>query len=194
MTINDPEKLVRDCDMLRKLVATHPLAHGQLDAAIEALEVKRSNDPSIEYDIDRGTAILRLGPHVANLPEYEYILLHEFAHVADRIAPSFGYSDQKRNALDDCGQLKLMEIWNIYIDARLNYHGLFKLGKNDRDIYCTIDGKLQKAPYSIEGKLQRHISFLRSRRMTQAEATVREIWGNPQKPRTYADLISLVKR
>ena len=87
-----------------------------------------------------------------------------------------------------------MELWNIYIDARLNSHGLFKLGENDNNVLCRINGKLQKAPYSIEGKLLCHISFLRSRGFINADSIIRDFWQHPEKIKSYDDFIESTRK
>jgi hypothetical protein len=129
-----------------------------------------------------------------NCNHYEYILYHEFGHIADRLNPKFRYSDESRLALSKTEQVMFMELWNLYIDARLNHFGHFKLTKIAMGGYCRIDGKLQRAPFSIEGKLLRHISCLRSGNIDNADQIVRSIWENPLLPRSYDDLINLIRK
>jgi len=136
---------------------------------------------------------LYLTHSISKWNNFEYILYHEFTHIADRTNPLFGFADDKRDSLSDEEQLCLMEIWNVFIDSRLNFHNLFRLGNNDKRIYCTINGKLQLAPFSIEGKLLRHMSFLRSRGIQNADIIVRNVWNNPNISHSYDDLIKIIK-
>ena len=177
--------------MIHRIVRTHPFGQG-LEDKIDTVTIERSaNGPSIQFDKESCAATLFLGEDFHALANCEYILYHEFSHVVDRTNHSFGYSDEKRDCLNDYQQLCVMELWNEYIDARLNRHHLFQLGWNDEGIYCRINGKLKEAPFTIEGKLLRHISFLRSRGMKDAEKVVRSLWQESEAPRSYDDLIGL---
>jgi len=193
MKICDPDKLIPDPDVIHRIVRSHPFGQGLKDEIDTVLVDRSANGPSIQFDSESCTATLYLGEDAHTLTNYEYILYHEFSHVVDRISLTFGYSDEKRGTLSDYKQLCVMELWNIYIDARLNHHHLFQLGKNDEGIYCSINGRLQKAPFTIEGKLLRHISFLRSRGVENADSIVRNLWQNPEGYRSYDDLIRLLE-
>lgn len=193
MKINDPDKLIPNHDVIYRIVNSHPLGH-DLEEDIDTLLVHRSaKGPSIKFDNKSHIATLYLSENDHTLNNYEYILYHEFSHIVDRTKLAFGYSDEKKKLLSDCEQLCVMELWNIYIDARLNCYHLFQLGKNDENIYCRINGRLQKAPFTIEGKLLCHISFLTSRGVGNADSIVRDLWQNPEKDRPYDDLIKLIK-
>lgn len=195
MKIFDQEHLLPNEQPIHRAIEQHPL-HPKLIEWIEEVQIlveerKNSAGVRIEYDRYLRSSVLYLTRDILELPEYEYILLHEFTHVGDRIDQQFGYSDELRYSLSDVAQLKLMELWNVHIDSRLNQHGLFKLGEQDKGIYCMINGKLQVAPYTIEGKLVRHISFLRSRGMPEAEETIKKIWQFPYHIQTFSELFEL---
>ena len=163
--------------------------------AIKTLLIHESvNGPNIEFDKEDKIATLGLSEYDFNRVNIEFILYHEFSHIIDRIDPDFGYSDEKKELLTDPEKLCVMELWNIYIDSRLNNHDLFRLGENDNNVLCRINGKLQKAPYSIEGKLLCHISFLRSRGFIDADSIVREFWQHPLKIRSYDDFIESTRK
>ncbi len=197
MKISDPDQILSDQDLPQRIVKSHPL-NPALDQNIDKIVIcgagyHFTNGSSIEFDDASRMCRLHLPKDIELLDNYEFIFFHEFSHVADRTNPDFKYSDRKKTSLSDAEQLILMELWNVYIDARLNHHQLFRLGENDKGIICEINGKQQIAPFSIEGKLLCHISFVRSRGFKKADSIVRDIWDNPNKFRSYDDLIKLVK-
>ena len=195
MEIIDQKNLIPNISILEFIVKSHPFGQN-LQSYVDTISVCKDESSTsagarIEFDRVSRKVTLYLTQNVPERDNYEYILYHEFSHVADRINPAFGFLDDKNESLSDMEQLCLMEIWNVFIDARLNHYNLFKLGDNDKGIYCTIDGKLQLAPFSIEGKLLRHISFLRSRGIQNANMMVRSIWKKPDTFRSYDDLIKM---
>ncbi len=194
MIIRDPEHVLQQEEPLRQAIARHPV-HPKLGEWLEEIYIAADERSArIEYDPNKRSAILHLARHMPHLPEYEYVLLHELTHVGDRVDPSFAYSEDARHCLAKFAKLKMMELWNVYIDSRLHYHGKFVLGEQDKGVYCMINGRSQMAPYSIEGKLLCHISLLQSTGMPEAEKTVREIWQCPDRRLTFAELIELAKK
>jgi hypothetical protein len=193
MKINDPDKLIPNHDVIYRIVNSHPFGPG-LEENIDTLLVQRSaKGPSIKFDKECHIATLYLSENDHTLNNYEYILYHELSHIVDRTNRAFSYSDEKKTLLSDTEQVCVMELWNVYIDARLNYFHIFQLGKNNEDVYCKINGRLQKAPFTIEGKLLCHISFLTSRGVVKADSIVSDLWQNPEKDRSYDDLIELIR-
>lgn len=193
MIIVDQENLVPNHEIIYRIINSHPFG---LDLKNNITTLFISSDkagPCINFDKETNVSTLYISINDNALENFEYILYHEFSHIVDRTNIAFGYSDEKKNLLSDTEQLCVMELWNVYIDSRLNYYCLFQLGENDKNIYCTINGKLQKAPYSIEGKLLRHISFLASRGIRKSDVLVRDLWSSPEKDRSYDDLIKLIQ-
>lgn len=68
------------------------------------------------------------------------------------------------------------------------------LGSNDTNIYGKINGKIQKFPNTINGKLLSHISFLESRGLPNPKNIVEYIWKNPKKMISYDSLIQIAKK
>jgi hypothetical protein len=194
MIINDPKNLIPKYDLLSHIVNAHPLGQNLMTNIKTLLIHESENGPNIEFDDEDQIATLCLSKYDFNRDNFEFILYHEFSHIIDRTNPDFGYSDEKKDLLSDPEKLCVMELWNIYIDARLNNHDLFKLGENDKNVLCRINGKSQKAPYSIEGKLLCHISFLRSRGFINADSIVRDFWQHPGKIRSYDDFIESTRK
>jgi len=96
MIITDVMNLIPDKDVLEKIVKGHPLSQTLWDS-IKNLTVEPSTGPSeyISFDIMTMNAILYLFKDTALKPEYEFILYHEFSHVADKLNVGFKYSDTK---------------------------------------------------------------------------------------------------
>lgn len=192
MIIRDPGHILPQEELLRQAITQHPV-HPNLGQWLDEICVAVApSGAQIEHDPNKRSATLGLPRNMPQLPEYEYVLLHEFTHVGDRVDPSFEYRDDEKRALAGQAYFKFVELWNVYIDSRLHHHGKFVLGEHDKDS-CMINGKAQIPPYSIEGKLLRHISALSSARMPQAEETVREIWRCPERRITFGELVALAK-
>jgi len=196
MKIIDPNNLIPDYTVIERIVKTHPFSC-DLWSQIKKVIVKSHEEadnggPRIEFDHDTYETIIYVAPDIAERGNYEYILYHEFGHVADRLSLKFGYSHQARFSLSDIEQVNLMELWNLYIDARLHHHNLFRLDEQEKPTYSMINGKLRKLPCTIQGKLMAHGSFIKSRGITEAERIVKEIWENPEKSISYQDMISIV--
>jgi hypothetical protein len=190
--IIDQQALVPDKGIIADVIAHHP-ASKELCIHVKTIIVEKADKESIEYDFYSKKVILNLTQNFHKKENYKYILFHEFSHVADKTRSKFNYSDEVKNSLTDLEKSLVMELWNVYIDSRLNYYGLFMLGPNDSNVYGTIDGKLQKLPFTIEGKLLGHVAFLASRGFRDAKFIVEDIWNNPQRTISYDDLIQIVK-
>ena len=196
MKIIDPNNLIPDHGVIERVVKTHPFS-SNLCRKIVALTLANDDSetgyPRIGFNNETLEAILYVAPNLYQLENFKYILYHELGHVADQLNPKFAYSESERAALSESENIMFREIWNLYIDARLNHYGHFRLTKIAMGGLCRIDGKLQRTPFSIEGKLLRHISFLRSVNIDNADSIVKGIWENPIVFRSYNELISLIK-
>ena len=192
--VDDPSGIVPDANAIRMAVLEHPLGR-HLPRWVARVNVQLhphewSSGAMIDYCADTRTVTLSLVRRIPCLPEYRYILLHEFTHVADKTDPAFLYSDAKRFSLPDQQQRAVAELWNIYIDGRLHKMDLFELGECNRNVTCEVDGDLQVAPFTIEGKLLGHIHALRGMSVTDPDAVVRGIWESPGE-RSYEELIAV---
>ena len=196
MKIIDPNNLIPDHSVLKRVIKIHPFS-ANLYQQIHDITVSEDDSeiasPRVNFNHETCEVILYLDPLLYQRSNYEYILYHELSHVADRLNPNFAYSEELKSSLSDHERYALMEVWNLYIDSRLNHFGLFQLGENDRGVYCRINGKLQIPPFSIEGRLLRYISSLRSSGIKSADSLVKDIWENPMVFRSYRVLISLIK-
>lgn len=97
MEIIDIEKLISDHGYLGRIVAAHPF-DATLAQKIRQITIRRSErygiaQENIETDEITGHAILGVGQNTYRKADYESILYHEFGHAADRISPTFRYSE-----------------------------------------------------------------------------------------------------
>lgn len=190
--IIDQQGLVPDKGIIREVIDRHPI-YKELCIHVKTIIIEKADKESIEYDFYSKKVILNLTQNSHEKENFKYILFHEFSHIADKTRVEFGYSEEVKNSLTDLEKSLVMELWNVYIDSRLNYYGLFMLGPSDTKVYGTIDGKLQKLPFTIEGKLLGHIAFLASRGFQDAKFIVKDIWNNSQRMISYNDLNQIVK-
>lgn len=191
--IIDHKSLLPDKNIILEVIKSHPLCQ-ELYNHIETVVITEANKESIEYDYYHRKVVLNLSVNSYSKENFKYILFHEFSHIADKVRPAFKYSEELKTSLSDLEKLLVMELWNVYIDSRLNYYGLFMLGPNDKNVYGTINGKFQELPFSVEGKLCGHISFLTSGGFQDAEAVIESIWNNPGHNLSYVDLILIIKQ
>jgi len=127
MDIYDPDGIFPDQDIIVTMLHSHPFFPG-LDDEILFLTLgppSKGEGPCIDI-VDRNVSLKIHSPKIVD-DVVRYILLHEFGHVADRLDPSFNYSHTERTSLPEQKMSNFIEIWNLYIDARLNHKGLFRL-------------------------------------------------------------------
>jgi hypothetical protein len=190
MDIIDPHELIPNKSVINEVIMSHPCCHVMMPA-ITNIHVEKAETESII--VQGATITLFLQECSSRRDNFRYVLFHELYHVADRLNPEFEFDDNVKQTLATIEGQNLMELWNLFIDARLHKLGLFELDENDRGLYGTVNGKLQEIPFTIEGKQLRHISFLASRGVPEAENLVRRIWTNPPTKFTYRTLANLAK-
>ncbi|OEU60214.1 MAG: hypothetical protein BBJ57_09190 [Desulfobacterales bacterium PC51MH44] len=190
--IIEQQALVPDKGIIAEVIERHPISK-ELCIHVKTIFIEKAEKESIEYDVYSKKVILNLTQNSHEKENFKYILFHEFSHVANKARSDFNYSGEVKNSLTDLEKSLVMELWNVYIDSRLNYYGFFMLGPDDANVYGTVDGKLQKLPFTIEGKLLGHTAFLASRGFQDAKFVVEDIWNNPQRMTSYSNLIRIVK-
>ena len=202
MKIFDPEKLIPDHECLIKVVASHPFDNS-LVTKISQINIRLSENyiaegfyiahEDIETDVDKGIVILGVGRYTHLKLDYNSILYHEFGHVADRMDANFQYSEDLKNELSDSGKTCVMELWNVYINSRLNAVGLYMTSGSD---CCGIlNGEEHVFPGTIEGDLMAHMSNLEGAGFSYklAKELIENIWKYPNEPLTYPMMITKVK-
>lgn len=194
MNINDPEKLIPIQSLIIDVINTHPF-YNKLSEQINDIDIEEATQEQytgIIFDLDSHDIILRIEKEAYKQNNFLHVLYHEFGHVADKLNSSFLFSTERNMALSGKERDILNEIWNIYIDSRLNSKGLFQLCENEIPICGSINGKHKTFEHNINGRLEKHISFLESRGISQAEKLVHEIWNNPNKLISYSDIICII--
>src|SRR3989337_346526 len=130
MKIFDPDKLLPNHEHLISAVASHPF-DDSLAAKISKITISCSEmilgipNENIETDMVKGVVNLGVGRSTYLKNDYNSILYHEFGHVADGMDANFQYSEDLKNKLSDSEKTCVMELWNVYIDSRLNAVGLY---------------------------------------------------------------------
>ena len=128
--------LLQETVLLKEVVARHPF--GEYFRPIRCVELRcDENGPRIDLSSD-DRVILHLSGSEKTSPKYGYILHHEFGHVYDRMDPAFQYSLEARLCLNG-DQNKLVfvtDLWNTYIDGRLDKLGLFEFSQPPEKIHC----------------------------------------------------------
>jgi len=121
MNIIDDKNLIPDKSIIEKVINVHPLCKN-LSSRIKNLTIEISMDPSekINFDIATQKAVLFVFKDTILKPEYEFVLFHEFSHVADKLNPEFKYSDEKYDRLTTKEVAAVRTLWDCYIDSRLN--------------------------------------------------------------------------
>jgi len=195
MKIIDNKNLIPDTqkDVLIKIVKNHPSGKDLFDSIRDlTIELSTGNSEAIDFDKSTRDATLYVFEQTATKDDFEYTIHHEFFHVADRLSVRFKYSDDKKDSLIEKEKRCLMELWNLYIDTRLNDKGLLKIRQGSS--IRKINGKLQIVHYrNTDMRLADSANFLETRGVSRAEKIVREIWESPGHYLSYEDMINIVK-
>lgn len=196
MIILDPNELLPNVAILHDVIDNHPL-NSNLATHLNIVEVflsehcDESPDVKIETNLENRMARLGLGRSSQNKTYFKYILYHEFGHVADRANPDFEYSERRRTSLSESEQIAVDELWNLFIDARLNHAGVFDLGAL-QECYSLKHGRL---PNTIQGKLQSHAVMLENQGIPYKRALklASGCWKSPPGMWTYEEMVAWVK-
>jgi len=147
MKIIDNNNLIPDKEILKKIVREHPFSKN-LDSRINTLIIEllpsQATSETSKLNFGNNDVILSIFRTTPEKNNYKYILYHEFGHIADQFNPEFEYTEEGMNSLTNNEKLKVEELWNAYIDARLNDKNLLQVGNNDNNMWGTINGKPQK--------------------------------------------------
>ncbi len=195
MKIIDNKKLIPDAqkDTLIKIVKNHSSGEDLFDSINNlTIELSTGNSEAIDFDKPTGDATLYVFEQTATEDDFECTIHHEFFHVADRLSERFKFSDEKKDLLTKEEKYCVMELWNLYIDTRLNDKGLLKIRQGSS--FQKINGKLQIIHHrTTDASLKGSVNFLKTRGVSGAEKIVREIWERPNRHLSYEDMINIVK-
>ena len=191
MLIVDKDNILPDSSVLREVIANHPF-HNDLDNLLDTVTIKRkssSDRVSIQTEGPNVTLFIYQSDTVKDL--YRCILYHEFGHTADIHNPRFKYSEDVKQALNNRQRENFTELWNLYIDARLNRYNIYR--HSPGKLIRNVNGQRLVVEITQETQLLERIDRLSKRDFNNASVIVEDIWNNPMKEYTFIDLVNLVK-
>ncbi|HUU15841.1 MAG TPA: hypothetical protein VMW72_01720 [Sedimentisphaerales bacterium] len=191
MLIFDKENILPDSSVLEEFIANHPF-YNDLVNKLDTVSIKRpSFSEGVHIHTEGSKITLFIYPFQSVDDQNRYILYHEFGHVADRLNPCFKYSEDARQVLSDRQRENFVELWNLYIDARLNRLNIYchSPGKFRR----KVNGQYREVERTQETQLLERVDFLSKRDFNNAPLIVRDIWNHPEKKYTFIDLVNIVK-
>ncbi len=191
MHIHDIRNLVNK-ELLWVALKHHPL-HRDLASELRSLTIEEKSGPNAGVEMDENRrATLYIHPILRPGNRDQFILYHELGHLADRTNPRFGYRHRDRMRLSAYQERNFLELWNVYIDARLNQHGLFCLPQSGQSAF-VIDGRRYVLPKNeVNTYLLEAIANLTQRGMSRPGSLVTTIWNNPHRSLSFDDLLDPV--
>jgi hypothetical protein len=193
MKILDYQNLVHP-GLLHTVTKHHPL-YSDLASEINILYVQEKDHCGIRcgirIEMDQSANVtLTIHPIIRPSERDKYILYHEFGHIADRLNPYFGYNHEKRLNLSQAQEECFMQIWNVFIDARLHHHGLFRLPPGG-EVDIVVDGTKYRLPRTeVSTYLLEASAHLSQRGIRKPGALVTGIWNYPTRFLTFEDLLA----
>jgi len=184
--ITGTSDVLHGTELLKEVSTRHPF--GEYARPIRRMELRRDeNGPRIDLDA-ADNVVLRLSGWEGESPNFRYILHHEFGHVYDRMDPVFQYSLEARLCLnEDRDKLEYVtDLWNTYIDGRLDRLGLFEFSRPPEKARCFSLGKnitIDSVESYIEAIACRYI-----RMGVPLEGLIellKRVWSSPHGTLTY---------
>lgn len=191
MQIIDKDNILPSPKVLEDVIANHPF-HSSLSSQLKTVTIRQPNhNERIQIQTDGNDVTLIIYPFDSMNEQQRYILFHEFGHVADRLTPAFGYSETARNNLSDRQRVNFIQLWNLYIDARLNHLGIYHYFQGQ--FIRITNGKAEFVERTQETQLLERKDFLSKRGFSNADI-VHDIWDHPEKVYSCNDLIDIIKQ
>ena len=189
MKILDYQNLV-DPGLLQHIAKHHPL-NSDIASQIDILHVQEKDHIGIRVEMDRSYSVtLTIHPIIRPSERDMFILYHEFGHIADRLNPTFNYDQQRRLNLSQAQEECFVQLWNVFIDARLHHHSLFCL-PSAGEVDIVVDGIKYRLPRTeISTYLLEACAHLSQRGIRKPGALITDIWNNPQRFLTFEDLLA----
>ncbi|MCF8104447.1 MAG: hypothetical protein K9K64_03095 [Desulfohalobiaceae bacterium] len=190
MKVFDPRNLV-DERLLEIVTKHHPL-YRDMASELSLVCVEEETDQNIHVRMDEGNNVqLAIHPMIRPTERDLYILYHEFGHIGDRLNPDFHYDHDTRLSLSFSTEKCLLVLWNVFIDTRLNQHGLFRLPAGGL-VEITVDGFRYRLPRNdISTYLLEAVAGLSSQGVHKPGAKVTAIWSHPGRFLSFSDLLDL---
>lgn len=191
MKILDYQNLV-DPGLLEHITRQHPF-YPDMASEINILYVQEKDHRGIRIEMDQSANVtLTIHPIIRPSERDKYILYHEFGHIADRLNPDFGYDQERRLHLSQAQEECFVQLWNVFIDARLHLHGLFRLPSGG-EVDIVVDGIKYRLPRTeVSTYLLEACAHLSQRGIRKPGALVTDIWNHPTRFLTFEDLLAPV--
>ena len=186
LRITGVSDLLHETELLKEVAAHHPF--GEYFRPIRCVELRcDENGPRIDLSSD-DRVILHLSGSEKTSPKYGYILHHEFGHVYDRMDPAFQYSLEARLCLNG-DQNKLVfvtDLWNTYIDGRLDKLGLFEFSQPPEEIHCFALDRIIIVD-SVESYIEEIACrfFSLGAPLERSRELLERVWNSPHGTLTY---------
>ena len=190
MRIIDKDNILPNPSVLEDVIANHPF-HGDLANQLNTVTVGRPNQSEgVHIQTEGNDITLVIFPLQSIDDQHRYLLYHEIGHVADRLNPAFKYYETIRENLRDHQRENFVELWNLYIDARLNRLHIYRHspGRFLRKLKDTVEF----VERTHENQLVERIDYLFKRGFCNPQI-VHDIWNHPEKIYTSIDLVDIVK-
>lgn len=191
MKVFDPQNLV-DERLLENVAKHHPL-NRDMASELKLVTVEEQTDQNVHVRMDeKRNVYLAIPPMIHPTERDLFILYHEFGHVGDRLNPDFHYDHAHRLKFSPLQEKNFLELWNVFIDTRLNQHGLFRLPAHGWT-EITVDGLTYRLPRSETSTyLLERIARLSKRGVTRPGGKISAIWKHPERFLSFSDLLDMV--
>ncbi len=191
MQVLDFQNLVHK-GLLAQVTKRHPF-YSDLASNIKTLNVYEKDSQGVRIDMDEHRNVhLTIHPILRPSNRDIYILYHEFGHIADRLHPNFRYDHAQRLALTAVQEQCFLQLWNLYIDARLNTQGLFSLPVAG-EVRIRVDNQIYNLPRTeLSTYLLEAAAHLSQNGINRAGSLVKSIWDHPERTLSFQDLLDPV--
>lgn len=150
--------------------------------------------PCCEFEDKQKTVIiLNIPLDRFSKPNIEFIIYHEIQHRIDELNDRFGYDPSKKEKLRQqygCKfHIALTDLWNIYIDGRLEKEGLYQIDPSE-----TIKNMKRKKCYLLKEKSDRRlmtIETLEDIGFRNAQQVYDMLWNAKEGDFSYDQLAQL---
>ncbi len=190
MRIIDKHNILPAPSLLEDVITNHPF-YSDLVNQLNTVTVRPPNQSERVHVQTKGNGItLIIFPFESVDDQHRYILYHEIGHVADRFNPAFKYCETIRQNLSDHQRENFVELWNLYIDARLNHLHIYR--HSPGKFLRKVNENFVNVERTPDTQILERIDYLCNRGFCNP-LIVHDIWNNPEKKYTFIDLVDIVK-
>ena len=152
--------------------------------------------PCSEFGDEEKTVInLYIGTGYLSKPNIEFVVCHELQHRVDELDNRFGYDPTKKEEYHrkyGCSFLTVLtDLWNIYINGRLEKEGLYQIDPND-GVYRH--GKFRLLDDKSKIRLLKIEEWGEDQGVRDAEQLYDIVWNAKEGDLSYDQLAELAKK